>query len=78
MHEWFFVQNLIHVNASIFECFIDAIFQVCLVEASMMVVPFFSESFVDVALLYVIHTILKTPSFGYFFPTFEGQFCGVV
>ena len=75
VYGWPVVQHLVYLNASIFESLIAAKFQVDLSVMSMMIVPCFGKSFVDVAPLYVVFTILKSPWLRYIFPASECNFC---
>ena len=72
------VENLVDLDASLDEFWIEAILQVCLVESLMLVVAFFKEDLSNVATFYIFATISKGPQLRYIFLAFECQFFGIL
>jgi hypothetical protein len=71
MHEVMVVENLVDLDASSDELWIEAILQVHLAESSMLVVAFFGEDLSNVVPFYIFATISKGPWLRYIFPASE-------
>jgi hypothetical protein len=71
MHEFMVVENLVDLDASSDELWIEAILQVHLAESSMLVVAFFGEDLSNVVPFYIFATISKGPWLRYIFPASE-------
>jgi hypothetical protein len=73
MHDVLVVENLVDLDASSGEFWIEAILQVRLAESLMLVVAFFGKDLSNVAPFYLFATISKGPWLRYIFPTSECQ-----
>jgi hypothetical protein len=65
------IQHLEHLNASVRELIVKAMFQICLVEASMKVMSLFREDLVNVAPLDVIGAVIISPWIRHVLPPLE-------
>jgi hypothetical protein len=73
MHDVMVVENLVDLDASLDEFWIEAILQVRLAESSMLVVAFFGEDLSNMAPFYIFAIIIKGLWLRYIFPAYECQ-----
>jgi hypothetical protein len=73
MHDFMVVENLVDLDASLCEFWIEAILQVRLAEPSMLIVAFFGEDLSNVAPFYIFATISNGPWLRYIFLASECQ-----
>ena len=77
MHTLLVVQNLVYLDAPLFEFCIEAILQVGLAKPLVLVVAIFGEDLSNVAPFYIFIAVSKGPWLRYILPAFEGQFFGI-
>ena len=73
MHGREVVQNLVYLDAALFEFRIEAILQVGLGEPSVLVVAIFGEDLSNMAPFYKFTAVTQAPWLWYILPAFEGQ-----
>jgi hypothetical protein len=70
------VQNLVDLDALLFELWIEVVLQVRLAEPPMLVVAFFEEDLSNVVPFYIFATVNKGPWLWYIFQPLNASFSG--